>query len=242
MSTLQSAGTILQLDNNVVAVVGCGGKTTFISSLARQYMHKKVLITPTTKILPPYKEDIICKTTLHECQSHLPAVGVQCLGILNRGNGKLEALPDELLAQLAPQYDVVLIEADGSRGLPCKGWLANEPVIPPYCTHTVGIVTLNALNKPASADVVLRLPQFLKLTGLQQGDTITLDALTAMVCNTGGMFQHSRGKQSLFVNQAEDEHTALLANKWLYHICTQYPNRFAHLAYGSAQTNQWKEV
>ncbi len=244
MNARLSAGAMLGIAQApaIVAVVGCGGKTTFIESLARAYGRKKVLISPTAKILPPQGRGVVLRETLAECRAHAPQNGIQCLGLYNNTNGKLEALPPGVLAEIAPQYDLVLLEADGSRGLPCKGWRSSEPVIPPFCTHTVGIVTLNALGKPADARCVLNLAEFLRLTGLAQGDTICRQALEDMVCAAQGMFRNAVGRQCLFVNQAEDEQIAAAAASWLGAWRKKMPNRFFCLAYGSAKENIWTEV
>ena len=238
----QTAGTLLGITPrqlSVIAVIGCDGKSTFIETLALEYSQKKVLITTTTKMRPIHREGITLRLTQQECVSYKAQKGIQCLGVLNEANGKLEALPSELLENIFPQYDIVLLEADGSRGLPCKGWLPDEPVIPHYCTHTVGIATIDALGKPADSDTVLRLPEFSALTGLQRGDPITFDALASMVCAQNGMFRNGRGRQSIFVNKAESDST--LAKEWLHNIKQTYPARFACLAYGSALTNKWRE-
>ena len=104
-----------------IAVVGCGGKTSLIELLADRMRDKKVLISTTTKIFPPKMKDIVLFETLRQCEEHEPRTGVQCMGILNSASGKLEALPDSFLAAIKSRYDIVLLEADGSRGLPCKG-------------------------------------------------------------------------------------------------------------------------
>ena len=243
-----SAGKLLVIPavpgkgTNILAFVGCGGKTTFINSLAHEYKHLKVLVTPTTKIMPMNEEGVLLRKTLQECVNHIPVTGIQCLGILNRTTGKLEALPGELLEEIHMQYDLILLEADGSRGLPCKGWLPGEPVIPKFVTHSVGIVTMSAIGMPADEEHVLRLPEFLALTGLDAGNAITPEALLTMVCAPGGMFKNSIGKMHLFINRAEDEKTAQLSEAWLNAVYNKYPKRFATLAYGSAQTNKWRKV
>lgn len=226
---------------SVVAVVGCGGKTTFIESLAREFCGKRILITPTTKIFPMEDTDIVLRRTLAECEAHSPVNGIQCLGIYNKTNGKLEAMPPKLLARIYSQYDLVLLEADGSRGLPCKGWRENEPVIPLFCTHTIGIVTLNALLKAADEEHVLNLDRFLKLTGLKSGDIITPRALIDMVCGEEGMFRNAVGRQFLFINQAEDEKHAAAAVFWIREWPKELRSRFPVLVYGSASKNLWME-
>ena len=242
MNELYSAGALLGLADSkpeTIAVIGCGGKTTLIASLANEFKHKKVLVTPTAKMFPLQGKKIVHRTTLTGCLSHMPLKGIQCLGMLNETTGKLEAITQSELETMILQYDLVFLKADGSNGLPCKGWLANEPVIPLFCTHTIGVVTLNALGKPADSNMVLHLPEFLKLTGLCCGETITLKALSKMVCADYGMFHNGKGRQSIFVNQAEDNAAAVLAKEWLQGIEKLYSGRFACLAYGNARTNKW---
>lgn len=226
----------------VIAVVGCGGKTSFIGAFSDEMRHKKVLVSPTTKIRPMQEEDVLLCRTLAECEAHRPAAGVQCLGIQNPATGKLQALPEKLLAKIAGEYDLALLEADGSRGLPCKGWRKNEPVVPPYCTDTIGIVTLAALGKAADETTVLNLPAFTQLTGVPPDGIITQEALLVMVCGENGMFRSSAGRQCLLVNKAEDDAGSALAEAWLAEIKERCPARFAILAYGSARQNKWRLV
>ena len=209
---------------SIIAVIGCGGKTTLIEQLAIHCRNRRVLVSPTTKMFP------------------LNVDGVSLSGRLNAETGKLEALPEDELAALTPQYDMVLLEADGSCGLPCKGWREDEPVVPGWCTHTAGIVTMSALGRSATLSVVHRLPEFLTLTGLREGASITLEALEAMICAPHGMFKNSAGRKYLFVNQVEDEQTACIARKFLQDLRKKYPSFFTRLLYGSARQDAWSEV
>lgn len=241
MSTC-TTGQLLQLDDKpaVVAAVGCGGKTTLIETMARAFSQKKVLIAPTTKIRTPTAQVPICKSVA-EALAHAPVPGRQYMGILEPIQQKLHSLPLDVLAQLVPDYHLTLLEADGSRGLYWKGWRADEPVVPHFATHTVGIVTLRGLGQIATEKTVCRLPEFTALTGVQEGQPITLDSLTAMVCHEHGMFRNSRGKEILLVGSVEDALTAIQAEQWLQEIEKRQPGRF-FMAYGSAKLNQWQEV
>jgi probable selenium-dependent hydroxylase accessory protein YqeC len=225
-----------------VAVVGCGGKTSLIELMADRLRDKKVLISTTTKIFPPKMKDIMLCETLRQCEEHEPQTGIQCMGLLNSASGKLEALPQTFLAELRHRYDIVLIEADGSRGLPCKGWLENEPVVPDYCTHTVGVITMAALGKQAGRNTVHHLPEFFALTNIGEGQTITAAALEAMVCAPTGMFKNSAGQCYVIVNQAEDDTAAAVALSFLRTIKEKYPARFEKLLYGSVRRDAWQEV
>jgi probable selenium-dependent hydroxylase accessory protein YqeC len=211
-------------EGSVVAVVGCGGKTSLIELVANRLKDTKVLISPTTKMFP-VKVD-----------------GADCLGVFNEESGKLEAFPQQVLKDIIPRYGVTLLEADGSKGLPAKGWLDHEPVVPRYCTHTVGVVTLKALGNPAAPHIVHRLPEFLELTGLREGEPVTAEALAAMVCAPGGMFKNSAGRRYLIVNQVEEEAAAQAALCFLLMIKEQSSSRFEKYIYGSVHQDSWKEV
>jgi probable selenium-dependent hydroxylase accessory protein YqeC len=225
-----------------VAVVGCGGKTSLVELLADRLRDKKVLISTTTKIFPPKMKDIVLCENFRQCEEHEPQTGIQCMGLLNSASGKLEALSLAFLAALLPRYDIVLLEADGSRGLPCKGWLANEPVVPDFCTHTVGLVTMGALGKQAGETTVHRLPEFFALTGVGERQTITERALEAMVCAPTGMFKNSVGKRYVIVNKVEDDAAAAVALSFLQKIKEKYPARFEKFLFGSVRHDVWQEV
>lgn len=202
---------------SVVSVIGCGGKTSLIAQLSSENPDREVLISPTTKMRPMDR----------------------AVGVFMGEKNKLRALPEAALAAIAPLYDLVLLEADGSRGLPCKGWLQSEPVVPAYTTHTVGVVTLQGLGQPATEGTCLRLPAFLALTGLRAGDPITPEALMAMVCSPQGMFWNAVGRRMLLVNRVEDDRTAALARDWCGGIQAAYPGLFERIIYGSIHQAQW---
>lgn len=225
-----------------IAVVGCGGKTAVIELLAQQNSAGSVLVAPTTKIRLPDSEGAVVCTTADACLAHTPHTGIQYAGLANPATQKLEALPPAALAKMVEKgYSLTLLEADGSRGLPCKGWLATEPVIPPFVTRTVGVVTVWALGKPATEETVCRLPQFLALTGLAQGQPITLAALAAMVGAPGGMFKSKRGPACLIINQLESEESHRKATLLLALIEQNYPGTIDGCLFGSARENHWSK-
>jgi len=186
-------------NGSVVSVVGCGGKTSLINQLARCNIDKKVLISPTTKIFPMTSPDVTQCYTVDECIKHEPHRGIQCLGQINETTGKLEALPEHILAKLTLKYDIVLLEADGSRSLPLKGWIDNEPVVPKFSTHTVGVASLDSLGCHATEENVHNLREFLLLTGLNEGDIITHDAVNAMIYSPVGMFKNAVGSKYVVI-------------------------------------------
>jgi len=245
LSRERTAGELLGIGDRlpaVIAIVGCGGKTSFIESLARECAGRKVLISPTTKIFLPRMEGTALYVTPEEWAGPASAPGIRFAGVPNPETGKLEALPPETLAGLVPGYDLTLLEADGSKGLPCKGWRDYEPVVPPYCTDTVGIVGFCGLGKRAGPGTVHRPEEFRRLTRIGEGETVTAEALRKMVCAENGMFRRSAGRRSVFVNLWDGESAEEAARDFLEGIARAHPGRFSCLAYGNARENRWKEV
>ncbi|MDR0760857.1 MAG: putative selenium-dependent hydroxylase accessory protein YqeC [Treponema sp.] len=186
----------------VVTVIGSGGKTSLIWRLARYFACKPrgVLVTTTTKMFPPPETEL------------LP--GISVAGRLNQQTGKLEALPIEELAERITAYDLTLIEGDGSRGLPLKGWTDYEPAVPPFTTITAGILPLWPLGKPVSAGLIHRLPLFCALTGAEIGDALKIEHLVKVIAGEKKcLFTAALGRKILFLNQIEDEGSASQAEK-----------------------------
>jgi probable selenium-dependent hydroxylase accessory protein YqeC len=211
----------------VAAVIGCGGKTSLIEAIARETLalrpKLKIMVSPTTKMYPP---------------KHSP---VPYMGVLDEETGKLTALPPEELKALLPRYGLILLEADGSKGLPCKGWREDEPAVPEFCTHTVGVFPVTALGLAATAENVHRLGEFLALTGLREGEEITEAALARMVCGEQGMFKNAVGDRFLIANQAEDDAKKKAAQSILARIKAEYPHKFEMLLFGSVFSGEWHE-
>lgn len=228
-------------EHGAVAVVGCLGKTTLIELLAHELCDLKVLITPTTKIFLPTASAPVC-TSGPQCEAHPPSAGIQYAGLLDPATNKLTALPPEQLERLARRYDWVLLEADGSLHLPCKGWRDNEPVIPSFATHTLGVLPATAVGLPASAENVLRLPEFLDLTKLEEGGSITAAVMASMACAVGGMLTRAKGMRILLINHVETSFCQKTALE-IAACCRQnYPGTVDLFIMGSAITKDWQII
>ena len=115
----------------VIAASGAGGKSTLIENLAEKFasQNKKVCITTTTHI---YKNN-------------------DRENIFYRGKDEGEKLSypgDEDFSRFCDFYDVVLVEADGSKHFPIKIPNDNEPVIPQNVNEIFIVMGLNALGRP----------------------------------------------------------------------------------------------
>lgn len=130
----------------IIAVVGSGGKTTRIHNLAEEYIkqEKTVFVTTTTHMLK--EEDTLITDSLDVIQRELETKGY-CMAGTCTSDGKIGSLPEKLLKEVNQIADVVLIEADGSKGLPIKFPGENEPVIPEEIDEIHVVTGLSALDK-----------------------------------------------------------------------------------------------
>ena len=138
-------------ENAFISMTGGGGKTTLMECFASylRSVGKKVLITTTTRIRSPHLHDYHADLVFGD-ESVLSLVPdgpcVVAYALENRDTGKWSCPPLENLDILRRRYDVVLCEADGSRGLPLKMHTQRDPVVPRFCTYTVSVMGLWAIG------------------------------------------------------------------------------------------------
>lgn len=99
----------------------------------------------------------------------------------------------------------LLIEADGSREKPLKGWAEHEPPIPSFAELVVHVIGLRGLGKPLSEESVHRPEIFSTLSGLRIGETIDLDSLRRVLTHPrgGGKNIPAHARKVLLINQAD---------------------------------------
>lgn len=132
----------------MIAFVGAGGKTTAIFELAYELAaeKKKVVITTSTHMYLPEKFGVLDESR-DKIAEMLDEYGIAVAGI-PCGGGKMRAVSGRLFAWVQQESDFVLVEADGSRGLPMKAPGPDEPVIPPGTGMVVIVAGMNSLGKP----------------------------------------------------------------------------------------------
>lgn len=137
----------LQRKNLVLTLVGAGGKTTLLYHLAEQFASRgcHTLVATSTKIFRPPPEQ--WAKNRQEVESRWNAGNFAVVG-KEAPEGKLECLPEEERNIFWKMADVVLIEGDGAKRMPCKAPAPWEPVILPETEVVVAVVGLSALGEP----------------------------------------------------------------------------------------------
>ncbi|MDO4921547.1 MAG: selenium cofactor biosynthesis protein YqeC [Phascolarctobacterium sp.] len=131
---------------HIISLVGGGGKTTIMYELADFFAArgKRTAATTTTHIWRPaanYAADMEQVRALWR-QGRYAVVGEE-----EAGSGKLVAPQENFWAALLACAEIILIEADGARHMPCKLPAAHEPVLLPQCDIVIGVAGLDALGR-----------------------------------------------------------------------------------------------
>ena len=185
---------LLGIQKGVTAIIGSGGKTTLLRTLADELPGRVLLCTSThfqgyadlPTVLDPTEEALRGALTRYPivCAAGRSPIGklVDC------------GLPYETLASLA---DYVLVEADGSRQLPLKAHAGHEPVIPACSRQVICVVGLSGLHRPV-AETVHRPELFCPMVGCAPEDEATPERVAR-----GLVREHLA--DTYFLNQAEND-------------------------------------
>lgn len=201
--------------NCVVSIVGAGGKTSFMFNLAQELKpDNKVLLSTTTKIyVPTIKQydfmSIGKKNFLRCCTSSKK--GIYIYGNAINNETKITGLNEEVLLKKLYDFDYILIEADGSKGKPLKGWRENEPVIFKGTNMTVGIIDIACLGKKINSNNIHRVDKFLEITHSHLNEKVSLNHLLPLILHPNGLFKKALGEKILFINKVEDTNLTVLS-------------------------------
>lgn len=221
----------------LISLVGGGGKTSTMFTLAKEFAEKgnSVLVTTTTAIFHPdrddWKYDSLYLGDLKKISANSSAIKSKIVVAAksdDQASGKLKGYgPDEIdfLFQ-SSSFDYILVEADGSKGRPVKAPAQHEPVIPKLSTITIGVIGLESLGKAIGSVAVHRIDHFTKITSRSKGDHITTSDLAKLISEEQGLFKTSPpdAKRILILNQAD---TQELLEKGM-RIVRKISNSFKH--------------
>ena len=171
---------------DVVAFAGAGGKSGAILQVAAELAEAgmTVLTVPTTKmsvaeakkmgplVTSESAEELRGKIKVSLSEGHARVVA----GSARISKDRVGGVEPGLIADLAPLADVLLVEADGSRGRPIKGTADHEPALPDASTLVVAVGNVDALGSPVDEEHVHRPAVFSELTGVGAGQSVTARA------------------------------------------------------------------
>lgn len=160
----------LEIRPGLTAVMGSGGKTSLVCRLADELSAARVIIATSTHM----RQVPALQTRVGTVAPGTPAiVGTPC------GDGKFGP-PEQSWAELCELADYVLVEADGSRGLPLKAHLSHEPVLPQEAGQVIAVLGLTGLGRPI-AEAAHRPERYAGLAGCAPEDIATPERATRVL-------------------------------------------------------------
>jgi len=198
----------------VIAFVGAGGKTSAMFRLAGELeaLGRTVLVTTTTHLLDPrlpgFEGTLVLRPDMEPYFSGGP-VPEPCGGLTVLASreaetpGKIRGIHPSWIPSLRRAWDVVLVEADGSKRLPVKAPAPHEPVLPPGADLVVGLVGLDCLGRTMDGRTVHRPEFFSRITGCPAGAAIAWEHIAALAAHPQGLFKDAQGPRAMLLNKVD---------------------------------------
>jgi molybdenum cofactor cytidylyltransferase len=193
-----------------IALVGGGGKTTTMFTLAREYVSPVIVASTAHMAIEQTsladRHFFVDDATVLDLQ--LP-IGVTLFTGPSNNTGKtigLSASATQRVLDLADQHHVpLLIEADGSKCLPLKAPAEHEPPIPDFVDAVIYVVGLSGLGQPLDDEHVHRPERFARLSGLAIGEAVTPDAIAKVLSDPLGGLKNvpPAARRIAVLNQAD---------------------------------------
>ncbi|MCP4168452.1 MAG: putative selenium-dependent hydroxylase accessory protein YqeC [Chloroflexi bacterium] len=177
---------------DVITFVGAGGKTTAMHRLGCELAAAGlgVIATTTTRLgldqLDLFPTYLANPTTSEISRSLENTPFLLVVRELDETKGKALGLAPDQIDVLQDLADVVLVEGDGSRGLPIKAPGPGEPVIPASTTHLVSVLNIAALGKPLGPDTAHQPELVAGLADAKSGDLITPALVSRLLLHPQG--------------------------------------------------------
>lgn len=210
---------LLVEDRGLISLVGAGGKTTLMFSLAKWMKDcgKTVLTTTTTKIFMPAISQSPAAVVSEAPEVLLPEIErlLKLYGHVSAGagylkeHGKISGFTPEMIARIWQSgiADWIIVEADGAAGRPLKAPAPHEPVIPAVTSHLVAVAGLRAIGLPFDERHIFRTDRYAAVTGLSSGETITASSVAAALLHPEGIMNGAPAgvRRFVFLNKAQRE-------------------------------------
>lgn len=197
----------------LISLVGAGGKTTTMFSIAEESkkLERRVLVTTTTAIYYPRKEqcdNVIVGSFDIDSIKNLEKGTITVLGKGVSDEGKLIGINKEKIDEIYRYklFDTILVEADGSKRKSIKAPANYEPVIPDCTKKVIGIIGLDSIGMEINENNVHRPKLFCSVTGENIGDIIDINTIASLIISSDGLFKGLKNntKKYLILNKADD--------------------------------------
>lgn len=204
---------------SVISLCGAGGKTSAIFDLAaafkRRNQDSRIVVLTTTRMMveqQPRIDQFVSVEALAQVDALNPGITMVARGTDEHGKifgfepEDVDLWLDDFVS--GPGIRILLVEADGANKKPLKAPRVGEPRFPGKTQIALGVLGADAFDLPAVEERIHRLPLFLELTGLSEGDKVTVESVTALISSENGLFRScpAGALKILLINKAESCH------------------------------------
>ncbi|HNW85790.1 MAG TPA: selenium cofactor biosynthesis protein YqeC [Candidatus Limiplasma sp.] len=198
----------LRVPKGLTAAVGGGGKTSLLWRLALELSEKgRVVLATTTHIRPPQCLTLL-DPTRQAVEDALKKVSLIAIG---------RPTPDGKLAEvkgLQGQYeglaDYVLIEADGSRGLPLKAPAEYEPALPAHVSLVLAVAGMDCVGRTVG-QAAHRPERYAAIAQAGLEDWVTPEMVATVLDHPYGQRKGVSGPMTVVLNQTDTPQRLMFA-------------------------------
>jgi probable selenium-dependent hydroxylase accessory protein YqeC len=239
------------LDHPLIAIVGAGGKTTTMYTLAAELAQsgKRVITTTTTQLFLPTADETELLIVEAETERLLPSIETAwkryrrvTVASATIGTGKIAGLrieqPNALLARSGAE--AVIVEADGARHCMIKAPAVHEPPVPLHTTHTFIVMSAEAFNQPLSAETAHRPERIAAVVGMNPGEILTPERIARLLTSESGGLKNvpPESGNNLLITHADPTKRDVVAE---LHSIVRQSSRIAGVLY-SPEAGNWFRV
>ncbi len=207
---------------HIYCFIGAGGKTSALKEVAQVLASDgyKVLITTTTKIsieeFSTYKVDICKKINIDKMHFGINVQVSSEIGKKYQGYTKYDF---ENITKIPIDY-VILIEADGSRGLPFKVPFEYEPVVPNNSAKTFLFISAKIMGEKISKDNTYNLERVQEI--LDNEDMYFTNENILKLLNEGWLKDTQYRNLKIIINQGDILINDFIAKDLLNRLYNQF--------------------
>ncbi len=189
-------------DENMIAIQGAGGKTSTLFLLAEEFKasQKPCLISTTTKmgIVTKYDE-FVSENEFRKLDENKVYFTSQ-KRLDDKEIGYPPSFFDEIFARKL--ISNIILETDGAKRMPIKGWRDDEPLNPRKITHCIGVLGLDSVNKPFDERFCHRKELMQNIIGNPK--ELTVDSYAKIINSSDGLFRHSYDARKFLILNKSD--------------------------------------
>lgn len=205
-------------EGSLIACVGAGGKSSLLMTLGAELKlcQKNFIISSTTKM---FFNQVVAFAPVYT-SDHARGLFYVKKNLLKRGYAawfshwrgiKIDGISLAWINELHQEYEgiTIIVEADGARMKLIKAPGPHEPSVPELTDQVLGVLSLQALGRSLSSDIVHRLDKALELLDKKEGDIVEIEDIARLAGNKDGIFRNCPGCRVLVLTGMTEEDPVL---------------------------------